>query len=246
MMLVFYIKIEHVIGDNMVQVVYTNSKCSDLWEMFLKQNNKHIGWPIFFITDKLIPNFPEDSQYIYSEKDNYSDVWVSVLKKLNTKFFIYLQEDFILYDDVKIDKVIEYTEKLNNSDYSFVRLIKSGEVNQKITDTLYEISPNNPFIFAMQTTIWKTNDYINILENVHEEKWLETEKYREFMIKENIKGMCHYDNEPKRGGNHYDSNVYPYVATALVKGKWIMSEYHNELTKLLSENNIDKNKRGVI
>jgi hypothetical protein len=86
--------------------------------MFIEQNRKHIGWPIFFITDKLIPNFPEDSQHIYNEEDNYSDIWVSVLKKINTDFFIYLQEDFILYDDVKIDKINEYTETLKNSDYS--------------------------------------------------------------------------------------------------------------------------------
>lgn len=230
----------------MIQIVYTNSKCSDLWEMFIKQNRKHINYPIFFITDKLIPNFPEESQYVYNEEDNYSDVWVSVLKKINTEFFIYLQEDFILYDDVNINKLNEYTKILKNSDYSFVRLIKSGEVNHKITDTLFEISSNNQFVFAMQTTIWKTLDYINILENVHEKKWLETEKYREYMFKNNIKGLCHYDNEPKRGGNHYDSNVYPYVATSLVKGKWIMSEYYNELTKLLMENNINQNKRGVI
>jgi hypothetical protein len=228
----------------MVQIVYTNSKCSDLWEMFIEQNRKHIGWPIFFITDKLIPNFPEDSQHIYNEEDNYSDIWVSVLKKINTEFFIYLQEDFILYDDAKIDKINEYTETLKNSDYSFVRLIKSGEVNDKITDTLYEISYNNPYVFAMQTTIWKTKDYIKILENVNEPKWLETEKYRQYISENKIKGLCHYDNEPKRGGNHYDSNVYPYIATALVKGKWIMSEYSNELNPLLLNYNIEFNNRG--
>jgi hypothetical protein len=229
----------------MIQVVYTNSKCSDLWEMFIEQNRKHIGWPLFFITDKLIPNFPEDSQHIYNEEDNYSDIWVSVLKKINTDFFIYLQEDFILYDDVKINKINEYTETLKNGDYSFVRLIKSGDINDKITDTLYEISSNNPYIFAMQTTIWKTKDYIDLLENVHEEKWLETDKYNQYMSKNKIKGLCHYDNEPKRGGNHYDSDVYPYIATALVKGKWIVSEYSNILSDLLKKYNIDIYTRGV-
>jgi hypothetical protein len=66
------------------------------------------------------------------------------------------------------------------------------------------------------------------------------------MSENKIKGLCHYDNEPKRGGNHYDSNVYPYIATALVKGKWIMSEYSNELSKLLTNYNIDQNKRGIL
>lgn len=230
----------------MVQVVYTNSNCSDLWEMFIKQNQKHIGWPIFFITNKIIPNFPEDSQYVYNNDDNYSDVWIAALNKINSEFFIYLQEDFVLYADANIKKINEYTQLLKNSEYSFVRLIKSGEVNEKVDSTLYEISSNNQFIFAMQTTIWKTKDYIKILENVHEEKWLETPRYMNFMKENKINGLCHYDNEPKRGGNHWDSNVYPYIATALVKGKWILSEYKNELSSLLDEYNINVNIRGTI
>ena len=230
----------------MIQVVYTHSNCSDLWEMFIKQNHKHIGWPIFFITNELIPNFPEDSQYIYKNNDSYSDVWVAALNKINSELFIYLQEDFILYADADIQKINEYANVLKNSDYSFVRLIKSGEVNKKISDTLYEISSNNQFVFAMQTSIWKTKDYIELLKTVREQKWLETPRYFEYMSKNNIKGLCHYDNEPKRGGNHWDSNVYPYIATALVKGKWVMSEYENELYPILKENSIDINKRGLI
>lgn len=230
----------------MIQVVYTHSNCSDLWEMFIKQNHKHIGWSIFFITNELIPNFPEDRQYIYKNNDSYSDVWVAALNKINSELFIYLQEDFILYADADIQKINEYANVLKNSDYSFVRLIKSGEVNKKISDTLYEISSNNQFVFAMQTSIWKTKDYIELLKNVREQKWLETPRYFEYMSKNNIKGLCHYDNEPKRGGNHWDSNVYPYIATALVKGKWVMSEYKNELYLILKENSIDINKRGLI
>lgn len=231
---------------HLIQIVYTNNKCSDLWEMFIKQNEKHIGWPIFFITNELVPNFPEDSQYIYKDTDNYSDVWISVLNKINPEFFIYLQEDFILYADVNVKKINEYTEVLKNSDYSFIRLIKSGEVNEKFDDTLYEISSNNQFGFAMQTSIWKTKDYIKLLENVHEDKWLETHRYTEYISKNNIKGLSHYDGEPKRGGNHWDSNVYPYIATALVKGKWITSEYSDEITKLSLDYGLDLTKRGEI
>jgi hypothetical protein len=65
------------------------------------------------------------------------------------------------------------------------------------------------------------------------------------MSKNNIKGLCHYNNEPKRGENHYDSDVYPYIATALVKGKWNINEYPSELGGLLSINNIDINNRGI-
>lgn len=230
----------------MIQVVYTNSKCSDLWDMFIKQNEKHVGWPLVFITDEQIPNVSHENQFIYTDDENYSDVWIRVLKKLNVEQFIYLQEDFILYDDVKKSQIADYSNILKNDNYSFVRLIKSGNIGEQVSNNLYKISYNNPYIFAMQATIWKTKDYINILENVNEDKWLETDKYRKYMFDERINGLCHFNNEQKRGGNHHDSSVYPYIATALVKGKWIMSEYPEELEYLLNIYNLDKNLRGII
>ena len=44
-----------------------------------------------------------------------------------------------------------------------------------------------------------------------------------------------YNGESKRGTSHYDSSIYPYVATAVVKGKWNMYEYKEELTRIFNE-----------
>jgi hypothetical protein len=200
------------------------------------------------ISDKEVENINISDMFIYDNKDPYYKVWINALKKFDCEYFIYLQEDFFLYDNVNEDKLNEYVNFLkNNPDYSFVRLIKSGQLGDiKLSDTLFEIEPSNPFVFAMQATIWRTSDYIALMEAVKEDKWLETSKYTHTMNNMGIKGAYHYDNEPKRGGNHYDTNVYPYIATALVKGRWIMSEYSKELSPILIENNIDQNKRGII
>ena len=53
------------------------------------------------------------------------------------------------------------------------------------------------------------------------------------------------DNKNKRGLFHYDSNIVPHVASALVKGRWNLSEYP-ELVDILSENKIDYNLRGSV
>jgi hypothetical protein len=200
------------------------------------------------ISDKEVENINISDMFIYDNKDPYYKVWINALKKFDCEYFIYLQEDFFLYDNVNEDKLNEYVNFLkNNPDYSFVRLIKSGQLGDiKLSDTLFEIEPSNPFVFAMQATIWRTSDYIALMEAVKEDKWLETSKYTYTMNHMGMKGAYHYDNEPKRGGNHYDTNVYPYIATALVKGRWIMSEYSKELSPILIENNIDQNKRGII
>jgi hypothetical protein len=188
-----------------------------------------------------------DKHFIYAGDAPYYKAWTDALKALPNEFFIYLQEDFFLYDRVDMVKIREYETYLKeHPEYSFVRLLKSGALgNKKITDTLYEIESTNQDIFSMQATIWRSSDYIKLLEEVKDEKWLENYKYRDAAIKLGIKGLYHYDGEPKRGGAHYDSKVYPYIATALVRGKWNLSEYPKELGKIGQDHNIDFTKRGT-
>lgn len=231
----------------MIQVVYTHSNCEDLWDAFQKQNSKHCNIPLHIISNSLPPNADSyDGGYIYTNDMPYYHAWINGLDKFNPDYFIYLQEDFILYDNVDEVKVNEYLTYLKaHPEYSFIRLLKSGSLgSKKVTETLYEIEPTNPDIFSMQATIWRTQDYVQLLNYVKEERWFENNKYREAAIKLNIKGLYHYDNENKRGGNHFDSTVYPYVATALVRGKWNLLEYEKELGPILSEYNIDYTKRG--
>lgn len=231
----------------MIQVAYTNSNCSDLWNPFQELIKKYTKIPLYVIADDTPKNLALSGLYIYDNSEPYYKVWVNALNSFQSDYFIYLQEDFFIYSNINEDKINEYLKFLkNNEEYSFVRLIKSGNLGtNKITDTLYEIESSNTNIFSMQATIWRTSDYIKLMETVQDNKWLETERYREVMINLNMKGVCHYDGEDKRGGAHYDSNVYPYIATALVKGKWNLSEYTKELAPILNTYNIDFKKRGI-
>jgi hypothetical protein len=231
----------------MIQVAYTNSNCSDLWEIFQKQTIKHCKIPLFLISDKEPKNFGYTDLYIYNNNEPYYKVWIDALKKFNSEYFIYLQEDFFIYDDVNQKKLYEYLEFLkSNKEYSFIRLLKSGNLkNKKIKDTLYEIESTNQNIFSMQSTIWRTEDYVKLLDYVKDSKWFENENYGKAAITLNIKGLYHYNDEPKRGGAHYDTDVYPYIATALVKGKWNLNEYENELTPILNDYKIKIEERGI-
>jgi len=232
----------------MIQIAYTNSNCSDLWNVFQKQNQKYTTIPLYMISDKVVDCIDDDKLFIYNNENDYYNVWVEALKKFDSDYFIYLQEDFILYDkanDEKLNKCLEFLKQ--NPNYSFIRLIKSGRLREKrIFDNLYEIESSNPNIFSMQATIWRTKDYISLMEKVKDRKWLENDKYPKEMLKMGMKGLYYYDGEGKRGENHYDSSIYPYIATALVRGKWNTSEYNNELVSILSYFDIDKNKRGTI
>ena len=58
--------------------------------------------------------------------------------------------------------------------------------------------------------------------------------------------MVKLGNEVKRGVFHCDSIVFPYIATAISKGKWNTSEYKKELNFLFKEYNINPKERGEI
>jgi hypothetical protein len=53
-----------------------------------------------------------------------------------------------------------------------------------------------------------------------------------------------YRNGKKRGMYHFDNEVYPYIATAIGKGKWNLGEYGYELEPLLQKLNINPSLRG--
>ena len=65
-----------------------------------------------------------------------------------------------------------------------------------------------------------------------------------------IKGCYIYNNELKRGNLNWDSDVFPYMSTAVhgsnhgKTGMWQTSLYGEELEPLFKKYNIDKNLRG--
>ena len=230
----------------MVEIVYTNKKCIDVFNIFMEERKGKSDLPLYVISDFDVSSYDIVGNYIYNDNEPYYKVWINALNQFNVDQFIYLQEDFILYDKIDISKINEYSEYLKDSDYSFIRLIKSGILNNnRIYDNLFEIESDNQTVFAMQPTIWKTSDYIKLMDNVKEEKWLEIPKYREVIIYLKLKGLYYYNGERKIGGAHYDTKLYPYVATAVIKGKWNFREYKNELEPMLIKHNIDINKRGI-
>ena len=59
-----------------------------------------------------------------------------------------------------------------------------------------------------------------------------------------LTGLQHYSGTKKRGIHHYDSEVFPCIATAVVKGLWNISEYPEEMAKVIQEFKIDVKLRG--
>jgi hypothetical protein len=227
--------------DSMINIVYTNSNTEDVFNLFKKQHDRFSTLPLFVISDYA-------GDYVYSNADPYYKHWINALKHVQDDYFIYNQEDFLLYDKVQYDILVELKDFLvNNPKYSFVRLIKSGQnlTNIPVGNNVYSIGYNSYPLYSMQATIWNKQRFIELYNSAKQVKWFESEDYEKSCRSLGIVGVYYYNNEQARGG-HYDSSVYPYIATAVVKGKWNIGEYPLELGNILSENNININNRGII
>jgi hypothetical protein len=106
------------------------------------------------------------------------------------------------------------------------------------------ISPWSRWQFSIQPTLWRRESLEAILRGTGDQSiWdLEVHGQRSFR-KLGMRGYQPATTGPRRGKHHGESKIYPYIATAIVKGKWNISEYP-ELSHLIAAYGIDRQKRG--
>jgi len=228
-------------------IVYTYHKNFDILPIFLKRAERfHPNQKIIILSDEEFKS--NYKNVIYKDSDPHYLHWKDVLNFVGD-YFIYCQEDFLLYSQVDTEKLEKCLNSAKNNNLSYLRLIKSGIFNSKnrkeFDENIFEISSDEIGAnFAMQATIWNKNDFYRVYENSKINRIFDEDIIRKSVSKLGLKGAYYYNNEAKRGFYHYDSKVFPYVATALVKGKWNTKEYDKELNVLKDEFNLDFNRRG--
>jgi len=243
--------------DKLVIVVNTVSHCKDLWEMFFGQIEKHFpNNKIYVFTDdgnglptNVIP-------ICYNIEDNFRTQYLSCIKQVKEDYILYLNEDYILYDDVNVKLMNEYVEIMkSDSKISFIKTnrgdINSTNIHYNNRNDLTYLNPDMTYFFSQNTAIWRRND----LEKIHElgpdlhigdlRTTLQFEVEANQVCRDlKLQGLQMNHGEPKRGIYHYDSYVFPYIATAIIKGKWNIAEYPHELLPLLNKYGINVKLRG--
>ena len=239
--------------NNITIFTYTHDNCVDLWEPYLDSLDKYLPEIKSIVcANKLYEDYGRHRFISYDDDGMYCQEIVKCINEnIDTDYFIYMQEDFILYDKVNISLLQEYVSVLENTDFSFVRLLKCGDVTDiKYMDSLYLISPSGNAhqtmtAFSMQPTIWKKKEFMRLYEKANCPKFKENWSYTLAMNSLYINGLYHYTGE-KRIGGHHDSSVFPYIATAIVRGKWNSSEYGDLLEPIFTKYQIDKYQRGEL
>ena len=115
----------------------------------------------------------------------------------------------------------------------------------KITEDLVDIPESSMWNFLLQPTIIKTNKMIQLFKASKKTNIWDFELDVQRVCRDIGLKSCYADTSTNKIGGHYESEVYPYIATAVVKGKWNYSEYPEVLTKMSNTYNINMKKRGV-
>jgi hypothetical protein len=236
---------------NVAIVVFTHSNYSDVWPIFFGQAAKYLGkFKIYLFVDKHMEGIPDDVEVIlYDENDDYQTRFATCLQQVEEQYVILHHEDMPLYAEPNIDRIKDYVHMIAKHQFDSVKLLKGGEMNgtpHKDLKELILIPSSSSWLFSIQPTIWERDKLQLIYDETQGNTIWEFEVNAQQICRNHkMKNYYYYDGEPKRGRYHFDSKVYPYIATAVSKGKWVMSEYPKELGQLLKEYNIDPSVRGT-
>lgn len=228
-------------------LTYTNSKVSDLHIPYFDRIKRYFNDINHLVLSDRLISCDGLTTLLYSESDKYSEHMTSALLKLKTKYVIYSQEDYILFDYVDKAKINKLIQKLDDDQsISFIRLIYSG-INFSIKpydNELFYLCKDSEYFFSTQATIWKVEDLLRMFCKSKVETIWDEPKNSLYLKEMGKNGLCVMAKGDKIG-SHYNSVIYPYIATAIVKGKWNYSEYQDKLDLIFSEYKIDKNIRGI-
>jgi len=242
--------------DDIVLVINTHSSYGDLWKMFFDSLEQYLPTVKRYVfVDEEIPD--EKSITFHYDKTNlFRTQFLNCIKKVKEKYCIFISEDYILYDKPRLDLIERYKNILEENKYlSFIRFTKGieyGEPKFKKYEDLYEMSNVFPYFYSQTAGLWRTRDLEKIFLHSNDAHIANTDYENSFEWQAtsvcqrlNIQGLLAYHGERKRGKYHYDNIIFPYIVTALVKGKWNISGYRQELMPVLQKYKIDPRIRGV-
>ena len=217
-------------------LLYTHSDYSWVWKYWHQQ------------TDKFLQNFDKicllnsnssfrDDYFVikYNDELSYKNRVLSCLNDIDdNEIVLFCHEDMFLYKKPNFEIIDEYINLIKNDNCELIKLIRAFENLEK--SNLHEKLFKNPDkqLFSIQPTLIKVKTLKHIYKTVPGDNIWEFEANTSKKYLKDIISLCSFDlnEDKKRGKFHYDSSVYPYICTAVIKGKWNFKEYKKELFEI--------------
>ena len=217
-------------------LLYTHSDYSWVWEYWHKQTDKFLN--VFEKICLLNSNssFREDYLVIkYDDKLTYKNRILSCLDNIDDdEIVLFCHEDMFLYKKPNFEIIDEYINLIKSGNCELIKLVRAFENLDKsnIHDKLFK-NPDKQ-LFSIQPTLIKIKTLKYIYKTVPGDNIWEFEANTTKEYLKDLISLCSFDlnQDKKRGKFHYDSSVYPYICTAVIKGKWNFKEYKKELYEI--------------
>ena len=243
---------------NLAIVVNTNSSMKDMWKMFIGELEEFFPkQKVYFFSDVKSEYFFNYHTVIYDKKINFSEQYYSCLKRVKEDYIITLNEDYILYAFVKVHIIKNFLKILKeNNKISFIRFHKGPNfTNKKFTKNLYYLDESKRHLYSQTATLWKRRVLLDLYKdapkshigkNYGNNRVLCAEDEIDKICREKkIKGLSSFYDEKLLGHSNYDSYVFPYLQSVIIKGCWNFKEYQNELLLLFKKYKINKESREL-
>ena len=223
-------------------IVYTHTDMKDIWPMFFGQLKKYIGdTKIYVAVNEDDTQLSDYIRIIYDDSNQYTQRWKEILEKIEEETFIFLHEDMILFDKVDFQLLEKYISYVRDGLVESIKLILAGDgFNEWDVDKT--LVTNQYAKFSIQPTITTKGVFEQLVNNLPP---MNIWNFEEAIVSVGRDFMVRLGDEKKRGLYHYDSLVFPYIATAINKGKWNLNEYVDELNPMFEEYNINPFERGM-
>jgi hypothetical protein len=223
-------------------VVYTHTDMKDVWPMFFGQLKKYIGdTKVYVVVNEDDTQLSDMIRIIYDDSKQYTDRWKEILPQIEESVFMFLHEDMILFDEPKFDYIDRYFKLVNSGKVESIKMIYVPD-NDTVSDIDNTLISNQYSKLSIQPTIIRKDYFKSILDKVGS---LNIWEFELAVAGDTKSYMVKIGGERKRGMYHCDSIVFPYIATAINKGKWNYNEYQKELDVLFLEYGMNPFERGI-
>jgi hypothetical protein len=223
-------------------IVYTHTDMKDIWPMFFGQLKKYIGdTKVYVAVNEDDTQISDYICIIYDDTKQYTERWKEILDKIEEETFMFMHEDMILFDKINYQLLEKYIEYVKDDYVESIKLILAGDkFDEWVIDKT--LITNQYAKFSIQPTITTKKVFRG---HVDISSPLNIWQFEEAVVSSGKDFMVRLGGERKRGLYHYDSLVFPYIATAINKGKWNLNEYQEELNPMFEEYNINPFERGM-
>ncbi len=260
---------------NIGYFIYSHSEFDDLWDACFSRLEQHgMGFDNYYLfTDAVNKEIPEFiTPIFYDDTKLFSEKLTMCIEQIKDEYVIYTHDDNFLKGDVDLEKIVHIKDMLDDSDMSFVHLLRSGVpcLNQsgftfielvpyKEETNLYYLQDESKQ-YVGQPVIWNRKKFLEVVANNkatnstarnrgEKTRDLESVETHTWMIKNDIRGCFYFNAEkdiPLQPKNiTWSSTIFPTM-NGVRKGKWYITEHEDDLIPLFAEFDINPMKRGMM